>query len=454
MTTTYTSPQARHAAAPAARRSPAPLVLLLGWAGAAAVLGLWWQDTGTVVGRSDWLIGAGRIAGLLSGYCCALLVGLMARVPLLETGVGSDRVARWHAMLGRYTVCLLGAHIALILWGYAVQAGTSVTAETAKVVLTYPEMLKGTLGGLLLLAVGALSVRAVRRSVRYETWYYLHLLTYLAIFLAFSHELALGADLASRPSARGFWYALYGSAAAAVLWYRVAVPVRLNARHRLRVQQVLPEAPGVVSVVVRGERLPELAARPGQFLRWRFLAPGLWWTATPYSLSAAPRPDLLRITVKAVGDHSAELAGLRPGTRIWAEGPYGALTADRRSRPKVLLLAGGVGVTPLRALLESLPARPGDLTLIYRARTPRDLALRGELESIARARGARLHYVLNRPDGRGTPLTADLLRGVVPDVSRHDVYLCGPPGMAEAAYRALRSAGVAPRHIHHESFEL
>lgn len=454
MTTTYGRSQARHAVAPARRRSPAAWVLFLGWAGAAAVLALWWKETDTVAGTADRLIGAGRIAGLLSGYCCALLVGLMARIPVLERGVGSDRVARWHASLGRYTVCLLIAHVTLVLWGYAVQAHTGVVGETKTVVLTYPEMLKGTIGGLLLLTVGAVSARLIRRRIRYETWYYLHLLTYLAIFLAFWHQLALGADFAGHPVARRFWYALYAAAAAAVLWYRLAAPLRLNLRHRLRVAHVVQEAPEVVSVIVRGERLPELAARAGQFLRWRFLAPGLWWTASPYSLSTAPRPDLLRITVKAVGGHSSALARLRPGTRVWAEGPYGALTADRRTRQKVLLLAGGVGVTPLRALFESLPARPGDLTLIYRARTAEDLALRGELESIAGSRRARLHYLLNRADGRSPRLTADLLRATVPDVAGHDVYLCGPPGMAKACYEALRSAGVPARHIHHESFEL
>jgi ferredoxin-NADP reductase/DMSO/TMAO reductase YedYZ heme-binding membrane subunit len=378
----------------------------------------------------------------------------MARIPALEVGVGSDRVARWHAMMGRYTVCLLIAHVTLILWGYAVQAHTNVVGESWTVVWTYPDMLIGTIGGLLLLVVGAVSVRAVRRKVRYETWYYLHLLTYLAIFLAFWHQLALGADFAPGTVSRTLWYALYISVAAAALWYRVLVPQRLNLRHRLRVSSVVRESPGVVSVIVRGRRLPELAVRPGQFLRWRFLTPGLWWTASPYSLSAAPRPDLLRITVKAVGDHSAALAGLRPGTRIWAEGPYGALTSERRTRQKVLLLAGGVGVTPLRALFESLPARPGDLTLVYRARTEADLALRGELEAIASARGARLHFSLNAPDGRRPALTADVLRSALPDIAQHDVFLCGPPGMARASFEALRAAGVPARHIHHESFEL
>ncbi|MBM9503287.1 ferredoxin reductase family protein [Actinacidiphila acididurans] len=454
MSTTYPPRQARHAVAAGGSRSPAAVVLVLAWAGAAAAVALWWHDTRAVVGHADWLLGAGRIAGLLTGYCCALLVLLMARIPALERGVGSDRVARWHAMAGRYTVCLLIAHIVLILWGYAAQAHAAVLHESWTVIWTYPDMRKGALGGLLLLVVGAVSVRAARRRLRYETWYYLHLLTYLAIFLAFWHQLALGADFVGSTGARAFWYGLYGAAAAAVLWFRVLAPVRLNLRHRLRVHSVVPEAPGVVSVLVRGERLPDLGARAGHFFRWRFLAPGLRWTASPYSLSAAPRPDLLRITVKAVGGHSAALARLRPGTRIWAEGPYGALTAARRSREKVLLLAGGVGVTPLRALFESLSARRGDLTLVYRARTAEDLALRGELESIAAARGARLIFALNAPDGRRPVLTAAGLRATLPDIAQHDVYLCGPPGMTRASYEALRAAGVPARRIHHESFEL
>jgi ferredoxin-NADP reductase len=357
-------------------------------------------------------------------------------------------------MAGRWTVCLLVAHVVLIVWGYAVQGHASVWEETVSIVFDYPDMLKATIGTLILFAVGIVSARAVRRRVRYETWYYLHLLTYAALFLAFFHQLSLGNEFIGNTLAQAAWYALYLGVAALVLWFRVLAPVRLNLRHRLRVAAVIPEAPGVFSVVVQGRRLRGLAAEPGQFLRWRFLAPGLYWTSSPYSLSAAPRPDSLRITVKALGGHSAAVATLRPGTRVWAEGPYGALTAARRSRAKVLLLAGGVGITPLRALFESLPAAPGDLTLLYRARTAQDLALRTELETIAAARGARLFYAVNGPDGARVPITAAGLRDVLPDIAAHDVYLCGPSGMAEAAYDALIAAGVPARHIHHESFEL
>lgn len=442
----------RHASPPTRRtwRLPAIAVLVVIHAGAAAVLALWWRNTPSVVGIDGWLTGAGRITGLLAGYACAVLLALMARIPALDRGVGSDRLARWHAIGGRYTVSLALAHTLLIIWGYSITSATGVVDMTTTLVLRYPDMLKGTIGMLLFVLVGAVSARAARRRLSYETWHYLHFCTYLAVYLAFFHQLSNGADfLADRP-ARLAWYTLYLAVATLLLRYRFLSPLLRALRHQLRVAEVHPEAPGVVSVYLTGEKLDRLGAEPGQFFRWRFLAPGMWWTANPYSLSAPADPRYLRITVKEAGGHSRAVARLRPGTRVWAEGPYGGFTAARRSRSKVLLLAGGVGITPLRALFESLP---GEMTLLYYARREEDLALRGELDEIAAVRGARVLYAVGEGARQSLPLTADALRGAIGNLADHEVYLCGPPGMTVAAKVALRDAGVPRRHIHHESFE-
>ncbi|MFJ2510374.1 ferric reductase-like transmembrane domain-containing protein [Streptomyces griseoviridis] len=432
------------------RRTPVPfLAQLLIWAGAAGVLGLRWSHTTAVVGPAGWLTGAGRITGLLAGYACAVLLALMARVPLLDHGVGTDRLARWHALGGRCTVSLALAHTLLVIWGYSLTSHTGVVSETSTLVLSCPDLLKGTIGFLLFLATGILSARAARRRMSYETWHYLHFATYLAVFLSFGHQLSDGADFVGDRLAQAAWYALFIGVAALLVWFRFAVPLRRGLRHRMRVVEVRPEAPGVVSVHLTGEHLDELGGEPGQFLRWRFLARGLWWTANPYSLSAPAHPRHLRITVKSAGAHSAALAHLAPGTRVWAEGPYGGFTARRRTAAKVLLLAGGVGITPLRALFETLP---GQVTLVHRARRTVDLALRAEIDAIAARRGATVHHVVDEPGGPASPLTAAGLSALVPDLAAHDVYLCGPPGMARAATGALREAGVPARRIHHESF--
>ncbi|MFI0819349.1 ferric reductase-like transmembrane domain-containing protein [Streptomyces sp. NPDC021098] len=453
---TSTTPQVPAMTRPSrsAPRPPSPVPALaqaLIWGGAVAVLALWWSDTRSVVTLADWLTGAGRITGLLAGYACAVLLLLMARLPLLDRAVGTDRLARWHAMGGRYTISLACAHVLLIIWGYSLESHTGVVDQTTTLVLHYPDLLKGTIGFLLFLVTAIVSARAARRRMTYETWHFLHFATYLAVFLVFGHQLSDGADFVGNRPAQLAWYTLYIGVAALLAWYRFAVPVRRALRHRLYVAEVRPEAPGIVSVYLSGRGLEELRAEPGQFFRWRFLTRGMWWAANPYSLSAAPHPAYLRITVKASGGHSAAIARLRPGTRVLVEGPYGALTARRRRTRKTLLLGGGVGITPLRTLFETLP---GEVTLIYRARRPEDLALRAELDALAAARGAAVHYVVDEPAVYSSPLTPEALRGLVPDLAERDVYLCGPPGMTEAATAALRGAGVPRRHIHHESFAL
>jgi predicted ferric reductase len=423
-------------------------------AGTVAVLALWWLDTPGIDGVGDWLTNAGRVCGLLAGYGVVVLVALMARLPAVERGVGADRLARWHAMGGRYVVGLVVTHAVLITWGYAVTAHTGVVDQAATLLLSYPDVLAATVAGLLLVGVGIVSARAARRRLRYETWYYLHFYTYLAVALAFSHQFATGAEFVADRAARVMCSCLYLGVAAAIVWYRFVTPVRQALRHRLRVVEVVPEGPDVVSVVIGGRDLHELRAEAGQFFRWRFLARDLWWTSSPYSVSAAPRPDRLRITVKALGDHSRALAGLSPGTRVVAEGPYGALTSAARRQRKVLLIAGGIGITPLRALLELLPAAPGELTLLYRVRHHRDVVFGRELHELAALRGANLHVLAGRrADLRWDPLSPSVLMANIPDIAERDVYLCGPPEMTDAVRTALRVAGVPRRRIHHESFE-
>jgi predicted ferric reductase len=436
-----------------ARAHPAAVLSVIAF-GALASIWLWWQNTPSVAGLGGWLTNAGRITGLLAGYGVVVLVALMARIPPLERGIGADRLARWHAMGGRYTVSLVMAHGLLITWGYAVTAHTNVVSQGKTLLLSYPNVLAATVAGLLLVGVGITSARAARRRMRYETWYYLHFYTYLAVALAFSHQFSTGAEFVSNLPARIAWAGLYAVVGVAILWYRFVTPVRQAIRHRMRVDSVHVEAPGVVSVIIRGQHLDELNADSGQFFRWRFLTRELWWVSSPFSLSAPPQPDRVRITVKALGDHSGSLSHLRSGTRVFAEGPYGAMTAARRSRRKVLLIAGGVGITPLRALFQTLPAAPGDLTLLYRASEEQDVVFRRELESLAAERGARLRIIVGRrADLDGDPLSATALQTNIPDVAEHDVYVCGPSGMTAAATQALRTAGVPRRNIHHESFE-
>nr|WP_262004973.1 ferredoxin reductase family protein [Streptomyces sp. FIT100] len=419
-------------------------------AGAAAVVLLWAVQVEPSARLDALFATAAHITGLLAGYGVLVMLLLMARVPAIEHGVGADRLARWHARGGRHVLCLCLGHALLALCGYAAHTGTDLLSAGAGL-LGYGAIAAATAGTALLIAVGAVSARAVRRRIRHETWRAVHLLTYLAAALAFAHQLA-GPDIAGSALAVWVWALLHTSVAVLLLWYRAVVPVRQALRHGLRVAEVHRESPDVISVVIKGTGLGELGAEAGQFFRWRFLRRRLWHTALPFSLSAPVRDDTLRITVKTVGDHTRRMRRLRPGTRVIATGPFGALTAHRRTRRRVLLLAGGVGITPMRSLFETLPGGPGELTLLYRAGNAAQLVLRSELEEIARARGAALHYLLGPSDAAYDPLSPQALRDLVPDLADHDVYLCGPPGMTAAATAALQRAGVPEARIHTECF--
>ena len=430
------------------------MVLFLIGLGTVAIVVLWWRDTPPTTNMGDLLTAAGDILGLLGSYGFVVLVALMARLPPLEHGIGADRLARWHAMGGRYVITLISGHVVFIVWGYAVTAHESVTGETVTLLTSYPDVLMATVAWFLLLGVAAFSARAARRRLSYETWYYAHLYTYLAIALAFSHQFADGPSFMTSLDARVVWSALYGTVAALIVWYRVLAPLWMAARHRFTVVKVQPEAPGIVSVYIGGRDLHRLGAEPGQFFRWRFLTRQLAWQSHPYSLSAMARTDLMRITVKARGDHSNSMAGLRPGTRVIAEGPYGAFTPSLSGR-RVLLIAGGVGITPIRAMFAALSTRmPDAITLVYRASHPRDVVFRRELDAIAADQGARVHYLLGSRARLGyDPLAVRELQRLVPGLHRYEAYVCGPAGMTEATIASLRDAGVPRRRIHHESFD-
>jgi predicted ferric reductase len=424
---------------------------LLAAANAAIVVALWLAATGEDADAGGVLAELARLCGLLGAYLALLTLLLLARLPWLDRLAGFDRLTVWHRRTGVACLLLVLAHAVLITVGYAVADDISIPAELERLITGYPGVITAIAGLVILAAVVVSSVVIVRRRLRYETWYFVHLYAYLAIALAFSHQLATGTAFVGRPVARAYWAALYVATLAAVVGCRLVWPVARSLRHRLRVARVVEEAPGVVSVEIGGVALDRLRARTGQFFTWRFLTRDRWWEAHPFSLSAAPGPDRLRITVKGVGDYTARLRALRPGTRVIAEGPFGGFTTAARRRRRVALIAGGVGITPIRALLEDMPGGPGDIAVVYRALKPEDVILRAELDALAARRGVELHYVVGDHHDGGL-LSPEHLQALVPDIAARDVYVCGPPAMTAATRAALDRSGVPRRHVVTERF--
>ena len=317
----------------------------------------------------------------------------------------------------------------------------------------YPGMITATVGTFLLIAVVVTSVVIVRRRLRYEAWYAVHLAAYAGIALAWFHQIPTGNELVLDRVAADYWRALYLVTLGLLVGFRVVAPLVKALRHRLRVAEVVTEAEGVVSLRITGRRLDRLNARAGQFFLWRFLDRKSWWASHPFSLSAAPDGRSLRITAKALGDFSSRMGEIRPGTRVVAEGPFGVFTEAARRRDKVVLIAGGIGITPIRALMEDMS---GDVIVVYRVVSEADIIFRDELEALARERGIRLVFVAGdhaTAEG-GRLLSPAHLRELVPDIAERQVYVCGPPAMTAFLERNVRRADVPTRFIHAEKFAL
>jgi predicted ferric reductase len=431
------------------------LVLL---ANGGVLVWLWLKGGGVsaVPTTSDLLTSLGRITGLLGAYLALVQVLLLARLPPLERLVGFDRLTVWHRRNGRAVILLLLAHTVLVTVGYAGTDQLRLGEEISSLWHDYPGIVTATIGTALLCVVVVSSLVIVRRRLPYELWHLVHLTAYAGIALAWSHQIPTGNEFTTAHTASRYWTGLILATLALLAVFRIVVPLVRGLALGLRVSEVREEAPGVVSIVVSGRGIRHLRARSGQFLLWRFLTPGRVLQAHPFSLSRAPDGRSLRITVKDVGRFTRRLAEVKPGTRVFAEGPFGTFTDDARRRPRAAYIAGGIGITPIRAMLETAPGARGDLALVYRVVDERDAIFRDELETLASARGANLAIVAgdHRDAACRDLLSPDHLRALVDDIADRDVYVCGPPAMADGVVASLRGLGVPRRHIHLERFAL
>ena len=451
------SPQPRQARLDEGVRLGAAVALWLGL----LLVTYWWDADGGVTDLGHWASGltsAGRLAGLWSADLLLVQVLLMSRLPPLEHAFGRDRLTRVHRVIGLLSFDLMLVHITTIIAGYASGRWSAVLRTTWDLVTNYGGILLSVAGTVCLVMVVVTSVKAARRRLRYESWHLLHLYAYLGVGLALPHQLWTGQEFLRSPAATLYWWTLWAVAAGAVVAWRVCLPVWRSLRYGLRVSSVVRESSDVVSVYLTGRRLDRLPVRAGQFLTVRFLNRPGWTRANPFSLSAAPDGRSLRITAKALGEGSARLARLRPGTPVLFEGPYGRLSSRARTQRGVVLAGAGVGITPLRALAEGLDYARGEATLLYRYSSEPLFA--AEWQLLAQERGLQ---ILALPGPRTSPtsvlgpaagpvdeLTA--LRHWIPGLAGRDVFLCGPGAWASAMERLFLAAGVPRDQIHTESF--
>lgn len=422
------------------------------------IVGFWAAFSGSAIfeSASQSLIALGRLAGLLGAYFALTQLVLMSRGHWLESAFGLDKIARFHRVQGFMAISFILIHPPLLAIGYAIPADIKLPEQFLQFIQFYPYVWLAAIGLVLFVTVVGSSIYISRKHLKFETWYGVHLLAYLAIASVFLHQLALGNTLLTSRFFYLYWVGLYIFVAATVL-KRFAHPLYLYLRHGFRVKSVKTETPFATSIIIEGKNIDQQWAKPGQFIMVRFLAPGMWWQEHPFSLSQLPANGILRITAKKIGDYTRDqLPVLKAGTKAIVDGPFGAFTEDVATLQKRLYIAGGVGITPIRSLIEGQSDKT-DSILLYANKVTQEIIFNQELTILQQAGKVTVHHVISdQPEYKGETgrINAEMIKRLVPDYPEREIYLCGPPPMMQAMIATLTDMGIPKTRIHYEYFAL
>jgi predicted ferric reductase len=391
-----------------------------------------------------------RIAALVGTAIALTSVALASRAPWIESAVGQDRMIYWHRKIGPYALFLIGFHVLLV--SFAKTAGTEFNTWQSlwDLVIGAKWFMAAFLGFIFMVGIGITSYHRIRTLFSYETWWVIHLYSYIGIALAFMHEITNGVMFINSELLKNWWIFYTASIFTILITYRIIVPLRLTLTDKPQVTKVTRENRDTVTVSIRTNKRKAMKAKGGQFFNLRFLAGNKWWEAHPYSMSRVPKDGVLQFTVKELGDHSSWLKSLRPGTRVSLEGPYGNFTADRLVGDKVILIAGGIGVTPLKAIVQSLPTVSHGV-LLWRVSRKDDVFMLSDIEKLCQARGIDFKTVIGSRIHHQNWLQKEL--GHLPDISTYEVFLCASKGLIDDSKRGLKQLGIPETSIYTEEFE-
>jgi predicted ferric reductase len=418
----------------------------------------WWGGSHMLIGSGvdGTLLAFGRLFGILAVTFVLLQFMIMGRAPWIEKVFGLDKLSQFHHWNGYAVLMSILIHPALVILSYAMTAHVSVLTQDLDFAFHYDDMLKAQISVVLFVFVVFSSVYIVRKHMKYEWWYAVHLLTYIAVLFAFGHQLKYGGDFAVNKAFVSYWYALYFFVFVHTLIFRFGRILFNYLRFQFRVDHIEKELGDAVSVYITGNNLERFTIKPGQFLIFRFINKRFWWQHHPFSSSFIPKNNILRLTAKNAGDFTSEIGTIKKGTPVLIDGPYGTFTISPGEKKSYLFIAGGIGITPIRSLIEQT-APQNDIVLLYTNKFSTEFSLKDELDELAAMYHFPITYIVTQGEtyqGEKGRIDADKIKRLVPDYKKREVYICGPVPMMEGVKTNLVILGVTTQHIHYEKFSL
>ena len=401
------------------------------------------------------LIAFGSLLGYMAAYLLLTQLVLISGARWFEQRWGLDRLASSHAANGKVAFYFVLLHFILVISGYTLHSGANVITgylpQLVETVFSRWYFILAALAWDLLVVVVATSIVMVRKRLPYELWHFIHFLAYAAVLLPVFHQINAGQTTSGYPLFKAYWVGLFIFSFATILYFKWVRPLRIYMQQMFMVDEVTVEANDVVSIYIKGNNFADFKYQAGKFAFWWFISRELWWQPHPFTISSSPGDKRLRLTVKSIGKGSEAIQGVKPGTTVLIDGPYGRFTEVVRTKSKRLFIAGGIGITPLASQLKDDSSKND--TLIYAVRGKKDLALKTEISETE----AKLIAVLSDEKHKGAlhgRVDKDLLQKHVKDITDRDVYVCGPPPMMDGVEKALEQIGVPASQIHTERFRL
>ena len=399
--------------------------------------------------------------GLLATSMLVCTVVLPSRLRSLTRTFGIEGVLGIHRFVGLAITLLVGLHVVLV-----------VAANPANValfdVVHAPDRARAALGATV--ALGALIVQTVlRRRLRhrYEVWRWVHVVLAAAVLVLSGLHIWWLNHLV-RDAAMRALFTVLAVGVLVVLAYRwVWLPLR-GTRREYVVREIRPETPTVSTLVLEPRRngarrgYRSLAFAPGQFA-WLRLHPSIWAQEHPFTIASSAHLGLwTEFTIRHSGDFTRQLRLLRPGSPVWVDGPHGAFTLDLHRTTGLVMIAGGVGITPMMSMLRTLAhrrdRRPHRLLMV--ARTIDDLLFRAEIRRLQQRLDLTVVELLRQPPpswtGASGTVGAELLTALLPGEFRRnqlDYYLCGPPALVTDVLTVLEELDIPQPRIHTEQFD-
>ncbi|WP_280336611.1 ferredoxin reductase family protein [Nocardia wallacei] len=420
---------------------------------AVAVVPLVFAIAGPVEGGRGFWVEFSVALGFVGMSMLGAQFALVARFRAMAAPFGEDALVQFHRQISYVALTFILAHPILLQIG-----GIDIVALLNLAEAPWRARCAVT-STVLLLALIATSVWRRRLRIRYEVWQLAHgVLSVAVVGLALAHMVLVGYYLDATWKIC-LWTVMTLALVGLLIWVRVVAPIR-RLRRPWRVTRNTAERGDARTLTLTPAGHEGMRFAPGQFAWLTVGRSPFAVTAHPFSFSSsAEHHDRVDITIKALGDFTATIGDITPGTRAFLDGPHGVFTPDRNEGPGFVLIAGGVGITPMISILRTMADRADrrPFLLIYAVRTITEQTFDDDITALTRRLDLTVVPIPQHPptDWTGDSGFVDhaLLRRHLPDRHRHRQYfICGPAPMVTAVEDALAELEVPADRVHTERF--